>query len=362
MMDAMVTLLPLLTILALVVLVLWAAHWWLLGRHRELPSDSRLPRQLTLALLGLVATFVVLLALPISDTLRGQILSLLGVVLTGVIGLSSTTFVSNAMAGVMLRIVGQFAPGDFVRIGEQFGRVTERGLLHLEIQTEDRDLTTLPNMFLITNPVTVIHRSGTIVSATVSLGYDVHRHRIEQALKAAAQEAGLDEPFVQVLELGDFSVVYRVAGFLEEVKQLLTARSNLLKAVMDALHAADIEIVSPSFMNQRPQPEGRRMIPSPERDDSDGDDQAPEARIFDKADKAEQIERLKQQLLARSEELAELEKAVKANKGDAGESGDATRQQALSEEVEQLKAQIEQLEAELEPDEPPAADADEPKG
>ena len=38
MMDAMVTLLPLLTILALVVLVLWAAHWWLLGRHRELPG------------------------------------------------------------------------------------------------------------------------------------------------------------------------------------------------------------------------------------------------------------------------------------------------------------------------------------
>ena len=60
-----------------------------------------------------------------------------------------------------------FRPGDFVRVGERLGRVTERGLFHTEIQTEDRDLTTLPNLYLVTNPVTVVRASGTIVSTTV---------------------------------------------------------------------------------------------------------------------------------------------------------------------------------------------------
>ena len=80
-----------------------------------------------------------------TDSTRGQIITLMGLVITGVIALSSTSFVANIMAGLMLQVVKSFKPGDFVRVGEYFGRVTERGLFHVEIQTEDRDLTTLPN-------------------------------------------------------------------------------------------------------------------------------------------------------------------------------------------------------------------------
>ena len=77
------------------------------------------------------------------------------------------------MAGLMLQVAKSFSPGDFVRVGEYFGRVTERGLFHVEKQTEDRDLTTLPNLHLATNSITVVHSAGTIVSAELSLGYDV---------------------------------------------------------------------------------------------------------------------------------------------------------------------------------------------
>ena len=46
-------------------------------------------------------------------------------------------FIGNVMAGLMLRAVRNFRTGDFVRVEKHFGRVTERGLLHTEIQTED---------------------------------------------------------------------------------------------------------------------------------------------------------------------------------------------------------------------------------
>jgi small conductance mechanosensitive channel len=163
---------PALVAMALVGIVLWGADGWLL-RRRELGAERRLPRELAMLLMTIAGVLVVIRLIPMSDSTRGQVLTLLGIVLTGVIALSSTTFVANAMAGLMLRIIKSFHPGDFIRIGEVFGRVTERGLLHTEIQTQDRDLTAFPNLIIITNPVTVVRSSGTIVSANVSLGYDV---------------------------------------------------------------------------------------------------------------------------------------------------------------------------------------------
>ena len=52
-----------------------------------------------------------IIMLPISEQTRGQVLEPAGVVLTAVIALSSTTFVSNAMAGVMLQATQPFRPG-----------------------------------------------------------------------------------------------------------------------------------------------------------------------------------------------------------------------------------------------------------
>lgn len=285
---------PSLVAAMLVALLLWGMDWLLLRRRSDMGAELSLPRQLIMLLLTMAGILFVLLLIPVSDTTRGQVLSLLGLVVTGVIALSSTTFVANAMAGLMLRAVGSFRSGDFIRVGEQFGRVTERGLFHTEIQTEERELSTLPNLYLINNPVTVVRTSGTIVSATLSLGYDISRKRIEKLLKKAAEEAGLEDPFVQVKNLGDFSVSYRVAGFLAEIKQLLTARSNLQKSIIDVLHDDGVEIVSPAFMNQRQLPEVRKVIP--EADVADGmthetvEEEEPEALIFDKAEEAEKLE------------------------------------------------------------------------
>ncbi|MCA9663662.1 MAG: mechanosensitive ion channel, partial [Myxococcales bacterium] len=167
--------------------------------------------------LTLAAIVLVIVLLPISDAAREQLLSFLGILISATIALSSTTFLGNAMAGLMLRALRNFRPGDFIRVGDHFGRVTERGIFHVELQTEDRDLTTLPNLHLVNNPVTVVRASGTILSANVSLGYDVAHPRAEKLMLEAAEAAGLRDGFVHITELGDHAVSYRVAGLLTEV-------------------------------------------------------------------------------------------------------------------------------------------------
>ncbi|MBE0696337.1 MAG: mechanosensitive ion channel, partial [Anaerolineaceae bacterium] len=210
--EHFLTLLPLIITVILVAFMLFGTNWLILGKYPGMGNDKRLPRQLIMFGLFLVGVVAIVLTLPISDGSRNQILALIGVLLSASIAFSSTTIVANAMAGIMLRLTKPFRTGDFIRSGDFFGRVTERGLLDTEIQTEFRELVSVPNTLLISNPVTVIRSSGTIISTSLSLGYDVHYSHIQSLLLAAAEETGLSDPFVQVMDLGDFSITYRVNG------------------------------------------------------------------------------------------------------------------------------------------------------
>ena len=308
---------PLVLTLGVVALVLAGSEAILRLRERRTGRRPTVGRQLVMLAATAVGISAVILTLPLSESLRGRLLGLLGIVFTGVIGFSSTTFVANAMAGLMLRAVRNFRPGDWIRVGGEFGRVTERGLFHTEIQTEDRDLATLPNLFLVQQPVAVVRASGTVVGTNLSLGYDLDRATIEPLLLAAAESSGLANAFVHILELGDFAVTYRVAGFLEDVSHLLSARSKLRANVLDRLHAANVEIVSPTFMNQRRIDAATRFIP-PARAVTAPPPQAPppEELIFDKADQKASLEALRVERERLLGEIVALTKSASEAAGD----------------------------------------------
>ncbi len=305
-------------IVALMFVGMGLTNYLVAARMRQTDKDLRLMRQgikIGLLFLGLLA---LLLVLPLDDATQGQLITVLGLVVTAVLTFSSTTFVANALAGVMLRTVENFRLGDFLRLAEHFGRVTERGLLHTEIQTEDGDLTTLPNLTLISNPYTIVRSSGTIVSATVSLGYDISRRNIEEALISAAVEADLTQPFVQIVDLQDYSVVYRIAGFLSEPRQLLSARSNLRKHMLDTLHGRGMEIVSPAFMNQRRIDEASPFIPPAEQPVAESPEESiiPEGKIFDKAEMAEALLELRKEKRMLEQLLAKLTREHSSLEGE----------------------------------------------
>ncbi len=326
---------PLLVVMAFFGLAVLLVEW-LLTRRASDKSNARLLKQLSMIALSAIGLVWMILLLPVSEATRGDLLGLLGLVLTGVIAVSSTTFVSNAMAGLMLRSVKSFRHGDFIHAGEHFGRVTERGLFHTEIQTEDRDLVTLPNLYLASSPLTVVRSSGTIISCDLSLGYDVPHHQLEPLFKQAAINAGLKEPFTQVKNLGDFSVSYRVSGYYPEVKHLLSTRSQLRIEILDQLHRAGIEIVSPSFMNQRQFASDEQFIAMPKvKNQPEPKKPAPESLIFDKADKAEKIHALKKEVQTLSGEMKTLEGALQG-------ASDA-EQARIASEMERSKARIASL-------------------
>lgn len=337
--DLLVDWLPFLITLLIGIVVVIGAYHLLIKRQQA--TGHVVGRQVLIAVIAGILVVTLILELPIDNEPRGQLLSLLGILVTAAIALSSTTLLGNAMAGFMLRSIRNFRPGDFIVVDGHRGRVSELGLLRTEMQTEQRNLTTFPNLYLVSNPVTVVRASGTFISSTVSLGYDVPRERIEKCLLEATEHAGLTEPFVFVLELGDFSISYRAAGFLEDVKYLISAESKLRECMLDSLHAAGIEIVSPTFMNQRRLEPDQVFIPKgshrakPKVDPAD--EARPEERMFDKAEIAESEAKAEDRLKEVIEEMKQLDKERD------GKADDDTSQSRF----EELQAKRAALEAEI---------------
>lgn len=323
-----------------IVVALWVTSWFL--NRRSDAVSHRFRNQMLMIGLTTVAGLAILLILPMDPETRGQLLSFLGILITATIALSSTTFLGNALAGLMLRAVRNFKMGDFVRAGDHFGRVSERGLLHVEIQTEDRELTTLPNLYLVRNPVTTLLGSGTVISARLTLGYDLPRSEVKATLLEAAEKAGLTDTFVQIMELGDFSVEYRVAGILKDVKQILTARSHLRAQVLDCMHAKKMEIVSPTFMNTRTLAKDQailppeEIVPAPEAPEA-----SPEQVVFDKAEGAEEAHLLETEYKMLCERISEVQGQMKGAPPDI-----KAELEAELEELQGTKVELEEKIAE----------------
>ena len=321
---------PLLATIAIVIVSLTAIRWFLDRRWKDDPG-AQFRFQFIMLALTFSGFLAIVVSLPIKDSLQGQLLSLIGILLSAAIALSSTTFVGNIMAGIMLKALRSARPGDFITVEDLTGRITEMGLLHTEIQTEFRDLVTVPNLYMVTHPMQVVRASGTIIQAEVSLGYDVPHDRVVEVLRGAAEHCGLADGFVQVRKLGDFSVLYRVGGLLKDVKSLISARSSLREAMLDALHGAGIEIVSPTFMNTRALGEDRVFIPRSTRKASIVRTQA-EDIAFDKAEDAASVEKIRAAIEHADAEMQKLD-------GDDGD-GAARRREELSARKAKLLEQL----------------------
>ena len=320
---------PLFTVAA-VCMFLLGTRWLLLRRIKELSSGQVIRRQVSLAFLTLVGAVTVILALPIPTGSRNQLIALLGLIVSAAIALSSTNILANAMAGLLLRSTRPFRVGDYIKIQEYAGRVTERGLFDTEVQSELRELIAIPNTFFITHPVKTLRSSGALVSCSLSLGFDVHHVTIEKLLTAAAELTGLDGPFVRITEIGDFSVTYRVSGMLKELDSLLSTQSNLHRNVLDTLHGGGVEIVSPSFMNTRGVAEQTRFIPTPIVTRAPVVEDNEDAVVFDKAMDAEAAEARKLELTKEIETLTAEAKAASGDEKAGIQERIAARREQLS--------------------------------
>lgn len=192
----------------------------------------------------------------------------LSVLIGLMISLGATSVVGQAAAGLILTYTRTLRPGEYVRIGEHEGTVTELGMFTTTIRTGLGEVLTLPNS-MITGAVTknysrVVQGQGYVVDTTVTIGYDTPWRQVEAMLLEAARrtEGVLDTPRPQVFQtaLSDFYPEYRLVA--QAVPSEPRPRAELLTLlhanIQDVFNEFGVQIMSPHYLGD---PAQEKVVP-----------------------------------------------------------------------------------------------------
>ncbi|TDF84341.1 mechanosensitive ion channel family protein [Pseudomonas sp. H9] len=192
----------------------------------------------------------------------------LSVLIGLMISLGASSVVGQAAAGLILTYTRTLRPGEFVRIGEHEGTVTELGMFTTSIRTGLGEVLTIPNS-MITGAVTknysrVVQGAGYVVDTVVTIGYDTPWRQVEAMLLEAAQRTPgiLQTPRPQVFQtaLSDFYPEYRLVA--QAVPSEPRPRAELLTMlhanIQDVFNEYDVQIMSPHYLGD---PEQEKRVP-----------------------------------------------------------------------------------------------------
>ncbi|PVZ41053.1 mechanosensitive ion channel family protein [Pseudomonas sp. CC120222-01a] len=192
----------------------------------------------------------------------------LSVLIGLMISLGATSVVGQAAAGLILTYTRTLRPGEYVRIGEHEGTVTELGMFTTSIRTGLGEVLTLPNS-MITGAVTknysrVVQGQGYVVDTTVTIGYDTPWRQVEAMLLEAAKRTDgvLQTPQPQVFQtaLSDFYPEYRLVA--QAVPSEPRPRAELLTMlhanIQDVFNEYGVQIMSPHYLGD---PEQDKVVP-----------------------------------------------------------------------------------------------------
>ncbi len=226
------------------------------GLHPETIGASRRIAQTLLWLAALAAAYPYLPGSS-SEAFKGLSL-LIGVM----VSLGSTGLMAQAMSGLVIIYSRSLAVADLVRSGQVEGVVSEVGLLSTKLITQRGEEVTIPNNVMVAGGVTNFSRlnrgTGSLLTTTVTIGYDAPWRQVEDLLLgSAARTRGLVaevRPFVLQRSLADFYVTYDLVMRLEDALDRPQVLSELHGHIQDAFNEAGVQIMSPHFMVQPPSP------------------------------------------------------------------------------------------------------------
>ncbi len=211
----------------------------------------------------LVWIFALVMAYPYlpgasTDAFKG-ISVLLGLMVS--IGASST--IGQAASGLILMYTRTIRVGEYVRIGDHEGTVTELGMFTTRIRTGMGEELTLPNSMVVgtvtKNYSRVSNGRGFVIDTTVTIGYDAPWRQIHALLLEAARRTDgiVQDPPPRVFQtaLSDFYVEYRLAGLAipSDPRPRAEVLNALHQNIQDVFNEHGVQIMSPHYLGDPPQ-------------------------------------------------------------------------------------------------------------
>ncbi len=227
------------------------------------PETAKATKRLVAAMIWIFAIIVAYPYIPGSgtDAFKG-----VSVFVGLMISLGSAGLINQLMSGLVVVYSRACKPGEYVRVGDIEGVVSQVGVLSTKLITRKKEEITVPNAVLTGSSMTNFSRlageQGAIAATTVTIGYDAPWRQVHaMLLLAAEQTTGIrkePKPFVLQRSLSDFYVEYELRFHLQRPEDRIFVLSELHGQVQDAFNEFGVQIMSPHFEEQ---PEGRVLVP-----------------------------------------------------------------------------------------------------
>lgn len=222
------------------------------GIHKDTAKATR--RLVGILIWGIgVAVAYPYLPLADSDAFKG-----LSVMFGFMLTLGSAGLVTQMMSGLVLIYARALKVGDFVSIGDVTGVVTEMGMLSTKVINMRNEEVTIPNAVLVGNTIKNFTSAGgergTLISTTVTIGYDAPWRQVHAMLINAAENTNglrsIPKPFVMQKSLQDFYVEYELFAYVDRPLERVQILSELHAHIQDEFNTHGVQIMSPHFVLQ----------------------------------------------------------------------------------------------------------------
>ena len=222
------------------------------GIHPETVSATRRLISVVIWLFALSAAYPFL---PGANSLAFKGISLFfGLMLT----LGSTGVMTHAMSGLVLIYSRALRKGDWIRLADNEGQVSEIGVLATKILTRENYIVTVPNAVVVSGKIINLSAEsadgGVNLTTSVTIGYDTPWRQVHALLELAARRTpGVDQqiaPIVRKLGLLDWYTAYELQVRLLPTTKLPDGRNALHSSIIDVFNEFGVQIMSPNFVMQ----------------------------------------------------------------------------------------------------------------
>lgn len=158
-------------------------------------------------------------------------------ILTAVIGFSMQDTIGSLFSGLLIQTEKPFKLGDWIRVGEIEGQVTEITWRYTKLITFSQNQVLIPNNAIakerLTNISEPIHQVSVAVPVPAPLATAPVKVKsaLEDILRKSPLVAPFPEPRVRLYEIGLDHITYRLVFFIEDFTDSVAARSEVLSAV-----------------------------------------------------------------------------------------------------------------------------------
>jgi small-conductance mechanosensitive channel len=180
------------------------------------------------------------------------------------VSLGGASVIGQAFSGLILMYSRIFRRGDYVRIGDNEGTVTELGMFATRIRSGLGEEISISNATVLASTTKNYSRAvpgtGFVVDTVVTIGYSTPWRQVEALLEEAARRtediAREPAPIVRQTALHDFYAEYRLIAYSSAERPVVRAEvlHHLHGHIQDIFNEHGVQIMSPHYMMDPAQP------------------------------------------------------------------------------------------------------------